>query len=492
MGDAITPLAPAWPAPQLQQEPDRLLANYEAEQGLIGAILANNAALDRIPPEFRPDHFSDPLHARVFLAVREMVDAGETCAPHRLRRFFDGEEATPGVPVITYLVGLVRGLQGIVNAEDWARTITDVWARRATVDTCRAIIAGATVPELSGEDVLEAAEASIRALTDHSTGARGLVPIGNCVDDVLAQIERARRSGGVSGLSTGMVDLDRKTAGLHPGSFVVIGARPGMGKSDLALNIAINAALAGKHVGFFSLEMSRDLLTNRALGRLTGIPATNQISGLVDDEQIAPLVRAGGDLRAMPLHIDDGAAASVDVIGTRARKMQRRHGLDLVVVDYLQIIAAGNSRRNREANRTTDVTMISQGLKALAKGLHVPLIALCQLSRAVEAREDKRPTMADLRESGSIEQDADVVMFVYRDSYYLDRDQPKQREHEKAADFNQRRSEHEQKTIKAMNVCDILIPKQRMGPPTGCVLYYNPAQSHFGDMDPRDDDGGGR
>lgn len=487
MGDALAPLAAAWPAAP-RREVDRLLYNYEAEQGLIGAILVNNRALDRIPPDFRPEHFADPLHARVFVAVRDMADAGETANPVRLRRFFDGEDAAPGLPVFAYLTQIARDVQGIVNAEDWAKTITDVWARRATVDTCRAIIAAATMPDVDGASVIEDAEAQLRALTDRSSGAKGLIPIGNSVDAVMEQIERARASGGVSGLSTGIADLDRKTAGLHPGSFVVIGARPGMGKSDLALNIALNAAGAGHNVGFFSLEMSRELLTNRALGRLTGVPATAQISGTVDDDQIPRLVRASGEIRGMPLHIDDGSASSVDVIASRARRMQRRHGLDLVIVDYLQIIAAGNSRKNRQANRTEDVTMISQGLKALAKDLKVPLIALCQLSRAVEAREDKRPTMADLRESGSIEQDADVVMFVYRDSYYLDRSQPKQRENEKAADFSIRISEHEAKSLKAMNVCDILIPKQRMGPATGVTLFYSPAQSRFGDMDPREDD----
>lgn len=467
---------------------DDLPHSYEAEQGLLGAILTNNRAIERVPPEFRAEHFADPLHARIYETLRHTIDRGELANPVTLRRMFEGDDAAPGLPVGQYMVKLAGSVVAIVNAEDYARTITDLWARRATVLACREIIAGATDPESSGEAVLEAAESRIRDIGSGARiGRRDLTPFGDGIHDTLGQIEAAWKAGGVSGLSTGLKDLDERTAGLHPGSLVIVGARPGMGKSDFALNLAYSAAAAGKSVGFFSLEMSKGLLTNRLLARATGIPATNQISGRVSEAEIAALSAAAGRLKGIPLWIDDSAASTVEAIGARARRLQRRHGLDLVMVDYLQLIAPGNSRRRRETNRTEDVTMISQALKGLAKDLGVPVVALSQLSRAVEGREDKRPTLADLRESGAIEQDADVVIFLYRESYYLDRDDPKQRQSETAEHFADRRTEHERRALSAMNTAEAIIAKQRMGSAGTVNLYYKPAHSHFADLHWRDE-----
>jgi len=483
--DGMAPLPAAWPAAPVAVN---LPHSYEAEQNLLGAVLTNNRALERIPLDFRAHHFADPLHGRIFDVLRDTIDKGQTANPITLKRMFEGEVVDGALTVGQYLVKLASSVVAMVNAEDWARTIMDLWARRSVVLACQEIISEAigADPEREGVRVIEDAEAKIHALTDgEKAGKRGLTLIGDGVDATLQQIETARQSGGVSGLSTGLTDLDRRTAGLHPGSLIIIGARPGMGKSDKALNLSFNAASKGKQVGFFSLEMSAGLLTNRILARMTGIPASLQIGGNVQPEDMGTLMAAAHKIRSLPLWIDDAPAPSVDVIASRARRLQRRHGLDLVVVDYLQLIAPGNNRRNRQSNRTEDVTLISQGLKALAKDLKVPVVALCQLSRAVEAREDKRPQLADLRESGSIEQDADVVIFLYRESYYLERDTPKQRPKETAEAFGERRDLHEQNLFKSANICEAIIAKQRMGPPGAVDLYYKPAHSHFGDLDSR-------
>lgn len=462
----------------------RLPHSYEAEQGLLGALLTNNRALERVPQDFRPEHFADPLHSKIFLAIREAVDRGHVANPVTLNRIFGDDPVAGALTAGQYLVKLAASVVSVVNAEDWARTITDLWAARSVVVACQEIISETLSPgDRDARRIIEDAEARIHELSDNDgSGRKGLIEVGAGVDAVLEGIEAARQRGGVSGLSTGLTDLDGRTSGLQPGSLIIAGGRPGMGKSDLGLGISFNAATQGKRVGFFSLEMSRGLLTNRLLARMTRIPATDQIGGKVDPVQVGALTRAAGDLKKLPLWIDDAPAPTVDVISSRARQLQRRHGLDLVVIDYLQLIAPGNNRRNRQTNRTEDVTMISQGLKALAKDLNVPVVALCQLSRAVESRDDKRPVLADLRESGGLEQDADVVLFVYRDSYYLERDQPKQRERESAADFAERRDAHENKLLAALNVCQVIIAKQRMGAPGAVDLYYKPAHSHFADL----------
>ena len=495
MKDALPIHGAPWPrpAPQLEPEPepDAYPHSYEAEQGLLGAILTNNRVIERVPLDFRSSYFADPLHARIFDVLRVTTDRGQTANPITLRRAFEGEEAVPGLTVQAYLIKLATSVVAIVNAEDYARTIVDAWARRSVIGVCREIISETAAPDLDrqGFQVIEEAEARIHALADGDAASakRGLVSAGEGVDEVLKQIEDAQACGGVSGLATGLTDLDRLTAGLHRGSLVILGARPSMGKSDLAVNVALNAAKAGKRVGFFSLEMSRGLLINRLLARMTKIPASDQIGGQTRTEDLAPLVRAAGEIRSLPLWIDDAPAPTVEIIASRGRRPKRRHGLDLVVVDYLQLIAPGNNRRGRQTNRTEDVTLISQGLKALAKELEVPVLALCQLSRAVEAREDKRPQLADLRESGGIEQDADVVMFVYRDSYYLERSLLKQGERESAEDFAARRSKREFDALASLNICDLIVPKQRMGRAGATVtVYYKPEHSHFGNLDERE------
>ena len=255
-----------------------------------------------------------------------------------------------------------------------------------------------------------------------------------------------------------------------------------MGKTDLAVNIAAAAAEAGRSVGFFSLEMSAEELGKRMLARASTIPASRQRAGQIKDHEMRSLFDASRDLEGLSLHIDDTPAPTVDAIGARARRLQRRKGLDLLVVDYLQLIAPGNSRNRRNANRVEDVTEISRGLKILAKELGVPVIALSQLSRAVEGREDKRPQLSDLRESGAIEQDADVVAFLYREEYYLSKEEPKQKTGESASSYAGKLADHNDRLRGCEGIAEVIVQKNRHGPTGTAKLFYMPAQSRFGNL----------
>lgn len=467
------------PAPSIT-----LPVNYEAEQGLLGALLVNNGALERVRDFLEPDHFAEPAHDRIFDAIRKTIDKGQQANPITLNAYFQADGGLIEVGGAAYLVKLAASVVAIVNAEDYGRTIVDHWQRREAITTMLEMIGRCVQPEM-GEDggaFLEEAEERFHKIASRTERRRGLIHISEAVRCALEQIEAAYKAGGSSGLSTGLKDLDGICGGLHPGDVTIIAARPSMGKTDLAVNIAAAVAEAGHSVGFFSLEMSAEELGKRMLARASTIPASRQRAGQINHGEMLSLATSSRDLDGLTFHIDDTPAPTVEAIGARARRLQRRKGLSLLVVDYLQLIAPGNSRNRRNASRVDDVTEISRGLKILAKDLGVPVIALSQLSRQVESRDDKRPQLSDLRESGAIEQDADVVAFLYRDEYYLSKEEPKQKTGETASSYAGKLADHNDRLRASQGIAEAIVQKNRHGPTGTAKLFYLPAQSRFGNL----------
>src|SRR5918993_1077393 len=432
----------------------------QAEQALLGALLANNKAYEQVSEFLAPEHFADPIHGRIFRAIQRRVEAGQLADVVTLRPEFEhsGELDEVGGPA--YLAQLLSAMIGIINAGEYGRLVHDCWLRRQLVDVGEEVVnrAFGAEPELDAKQQLEAAEQRLFDLAKDGGSEGGFVTFERALTDAVLAAERAFSTpGGVSGLSSGLRDLDAKTGGLHRSDLLILAGRPGMGKTALATKIAFGAARAlvreaqdkGPNTlpkgvaALFSLEMSADQLATRLLSEESRISA----------------------------------------LRTRCRRLKRTRGLELVVVDYLQLMrpAAGT----RPESRVLEISMITQGLKAIAKELAVPVIALSQLSRAVEQREDKRPQLSDLRESGSIEQDADMVMFVYRDDYYLAQRQPKELAFDDNAKFQDAMGKWQSDMEQAHNKAELIIAKQRHGPTGAIRLFFEAEFTRFGDLDQR-------
>ena len=439
-----------------------LPANLEAEQALIGAIFANNRALDAITERLQPQHFADPLHGRMFELALRRHERGEEANAVTLYQFFEGEDISPDLSVKTYLAQLQGNYIPVANAPDYANTVLNDALRRDAIMALQD--AG---DELIRPDIEEAPETIVDRLQGRLDGAvagsgyEAPRPFHAVLAGALGQAERVYKADGeVVGIPTGLSGVDAVTTGLHKGQLVVIAGRPSMGKSALAETIARNAAMGSCRVAMFSLEMSMLELGTRAMARATGIDS-NDIRGNVTSEIMDALFAAKRDLQDLPIFIDDSPGLTVSQMRSRARRHRRQHGLDLVIVDYLQLMQG--SRDRRRDGRVQEISEITRDLKAMAKYLDVPVIALSQLSRAVEQREDKRPQLSDLRESGTIEQDADVVMFLYREEYYLQREQPQQRANESDEAFHKRTCQHGERLMKARGLAEIVLAKQRNG-----------------------------
>lgn len=456
--------------------------NIEAEQALLGAILANNEALNHVGGILAPDDFYAGIHQRIFAAILQFNDKGQIANPITLKRHFAG---TDGVED-NYLAKLVATSTSIVNIHDYARTIRNDSLRRRLIDVCEQTANSAYIAtDITGLAQIEQTEQKLfnLAATGHQEG--GFISVGQSLDSVLFRAEAAyKRSGEVIGLSTGFSDLNRVLGGLHPSDLLILAGRPSMGKTALATNIAINAAEKiavedenaerKRTVGIFSLEMSSDQLSMRLLSGETGIPSHAIQNGSMNQEQFARLIEAKRRMQGLPLHIDDTAALTIGAIRSRARRLKRTKNLSLLVVDYLQLLRANSSSNN--SNRVQEISEISQGLKAIAKELNIPVIALSQLSRAVEQRDDKRPLLSDLRESGSIEQDADIVMFVYRDEYYLQRSEPKRESTQYDA--------WSAKMEAAKGLAEVIIAKHRNGPTANIEMRFEGHSTKFSDYLP--------
>ncbi len=466
--------------------PYRILPhNLEAEQGLLGALLVDNRALERID-FLRPAHFFAPAHQRIFDAILKLHDRGQMASPVTLKAYFETDVDLAQVGGSGYLADLAASVVTIINTEDYARSIYDLQMRRELIAMGEEVVNSAFELKLDRDAMatIEMAENRLFALAETGEIKSGFTTLRDSVMRALEVADKAYKSDGhVTGVTTGLRDLDEKLGGLHKSDLLILAGRPSMGKTALATNIAFQAAARfaetggkeGAIVGFFSLEMSSDQLATRILSEQSGISGDAIRKGNVTAEEFGRFVAASHKLSQVPLYIDDTPALSIGAIRSRARRLKRQHGLDLLVIDYLQLLQGTGSRQSTE-NRVLEVSEITRGLKAIAKELNIPVMALSQLSRAVEQREDKRPQLSDLRESGSIEQDSDVVMFVYREEYYEARKIPSIEDGDKYAKWQEKMS-------RVANVAEVIVGKQRHGPIGIVNLYFEPNLTRFGDLD---------
>jgi replicative DNA helicase len=469
--------------------------NLEAEQGLLGMLLIDNKNLEKVADLVKPDFFSHPTHGRIYEAIIRMVDKGMEAKATTLKDYFEKDESLAGVGGTKYLVELATEVPLLNDVRDYAKTIFDRHLRREIIRFNQevATLAFNYSMDQDADAVLAEAESRLFKLAETgNTAQSGFVTLRDSVRVALEHAEEAYKSDShVTGVTTGLTDLDQKLGGLHNSDLLILAARPSMGKTSLAVNVAFNAAKAyadnkpgGARVGFFSLEMSSDQLASRILSDQANISGDSLRKGEIKQADFTSLVQAAQTLSRIPLFIDDTPALTIGQVRTRARRLKRQHGLELLVIDYLQLLQGSGSRQS-EGNRVLEISEITRGLKAIAKELQIPVIALSQLSRAVEQREDKRPQLSDLRESGSIEQDADVVMFIYRREYYLSREQPEKRPAEDDAKFNDRYQQWQQDLEDCANTADVIVAKQRHGPIGTVSLFFDSNITRFSDLERR-------
>jgi len=465
--------------------------NFEAEKALIGALMYNNKAYDKISEFLRPEHFADPIHTKVFEACVALMERGQIADPITLSNFFERDQQLSEIGGNDYLVELAASAVTIINAAEYGRIIYDLYIKRELIHLGTEIVNSAHSGEIetTALDQIQTAEQTLFNLASMGEVEGGFISFRESLLQAVHHAQIAhQRGGGLAGVTTGLRDLDKILGGLHRSDLLILAGRPSMGKTALVTCIAYNAAYAHKMsngqeggvVGFFSLEMSAEQLAGRILSQACAINSSAMRKGEMSNEEFERVIVSSQELLDTPLHIDDTPGLTVSALRTRARRLKRQFGLDLIIVDYLQLVSGSAETKN---NRVNEISEITRGLKMLAKELEVPVIALSQLSRAVEQREDKRPQLSDLRESGSIEQDADVVMFIYREFYYLDREEPHQRDNEGPDKFAERYQLWEQRHSETENRSEVVIGKQRHGPLGNVPLFFRGEFTQFGDLD---------
>ena len=473
-------------------------SNVQAEQALLGALLANNKAYERVSEFLVPEHFADPIHGRIYQAISRRIEAGQLADAVTLKAEFEHGGVLDEVGGVAYLAQLLGAMIGIINAGEYGRAVYDAWLRRQLIDVGETVVNNAfgAEPELDGTKQIEAAEQALFDLATSDGANGGFVSFERALTEAIEGAERAfHRAGHVSGLTTGLRDVDSRTGGMHPSDLLILAGRPGMGKTALATKIAYGAALAllaearaagtevapRAQVAVFSLEMSAEQLATRLLSEEARISGDRIRRGDIGQKEFDSFVRVSRDIAALPIQIDDTPAVTLSALRTRCRRLKRTKGLALVVVDYLQLMRP--SAGTRPENRVLEISQITQGLKAIAKELAVPVLALSQLSRAVESREDKRPQLSDLRESGTIEQDADAVMFIYRDEYYLAQKMPKEMAFDNGDKFQTAIDKWQQDMDRAHNKAELILAKQRHGPTGRIDLFFEAEFTRFADLD---------
>jgi replicative DNA helicase len=490
---ALAPALDLRPAPK-DAGPPHAPANVDAEQALLGALLYDNGAFERLSDALQPHHFYEPFHGRLFGAIEANIRRGQLADPTLLAEQFQRDPAFQELGGVRYLADLVDRAPPAARAADYGRAIYDLALRRELIRIGGDIATTAHEgdPELTAQDQIEAAEQRLYTLAETGAASSGLIGLDVALTHAIEMAAEAyNRDGGLSGISTGISDLDQKLGGLHPSDLIIIAARPSMGKSSLCANIAFNVArryawepqpdgtrktVNGGVVAFFALEMSAAQMAMRLVAEVSDVPSDKIRKGEITAAEFGRIRDAAGEIQEAPLFIDDTGGISISKLVARARRLKRSVGLDLIVIDYVQLITAGGG--SRPENRVQEISQITQGLKSLAKELQVPVIAAAQLSRQVENREDKRPQLSDLRESGSIEQDADVVMSIYRESYYLSRTEPREGTEEHLA--------WQEKMDLIRNHAEIIIGKQRHGPIGTVKLHYDENITKFSNL-ARDD-----
>ncbi|WP_246792544.1 replicative DNA helicase [Bartonella grahamii] len=460
--------------------------NIEAEQALLGAIIINNNALDSVSDFLKAEHFFEPLHQKLFDIISKIVQKGKVADPITIKPFVENDAKIGDITVYNYVVRLATEAVTIINTKDYGSVIYDLFIRRSLINLGTQVVNRAydASVELTTSQQIETVENQLFELAEKGKYGGGFEKFNTAITKALNMASAAKkRSSKLSGIATHIKTLDEKMGGLQPSDLIILAGRPAMGKTSLATNIAFNIANACKRdnsqaneggiVGFFSLEMSSEQLATRIISEQIKVSSSDMRRGNISEEQFAKIIHAMRSLQTIPLYIDQTGGVSLAQLSARARRLKRQHGLDVLIIDYIQLMTSG-SKRSLE-NRVQEITAITTGLKALAKELNIPIIALSQLSRQVENRTDKRPQLSDLRESGSIEQDADIVLFVYREEYYLKNEEPK----EGTAEYSKWQEAMEQAKGKA----EVIIAKQRHGP-TGIVpLAFQSDFTRFSDLE---------
>ncbi len=477
--------------------PRMLPNNVEAEAAFLGAALIDNRVIEETTVPLRPDHFFEPVHGRIYERILQLLDRKAVVTPVTLKPYFEADEALKELGGASYLARLTADGQGLLAPRELAEQIYDLALLRELVAVGRNLVSDAldTSESVAPMEQVERAEAALYAVAEGAqTGAEAL-GFAAATRTALGMIEQALLSGGhVSGTTTGFTTINEKVGGLHDSDLVILAGRPGMGKSSLATNIAFNAAdrlrrdiadgieaekSVGAAVALFSLEMSADQLATRILAEQSGISSEALRMGKISRDDFQQLSYASQRLAELPLYIDDTPALSIGALRTRARRLKRRHDIGLVVVDYLQLLQ-GSGRAND--NRVNEISEISRGLKTLAKELSVPVIALSQLSRAVESRDDKRPMLSDLRESGSIEQDADMVWFIFREDYYVAAKEPKRPSEGDDAKTHELHAAWAAEMERVYGLAELIVSKQRHGATGKVRLRFEPRITRFSDL----------
>ncbi|MBL3608621.1 replicative DNA helicase [Rhodovulum sulfidophilum] len=463
--------------------------NIEAEQQLLGAILTNNDIFDRIASIVQPPHFYDPVHSRIFEIAANRIQKNQLASPVTLKAFLEDDEGLAELGGPAYLARLAGAAISSFAARDYAQMIYDFWLRRELMKLGAEISDKAAKVDIASEPATQIVEAEqgLYKLAEKGQSETGFQSFLRAVTDAVKVANAAyQRDGGLAGVSTGLTDLDKKLGGLHRSDLLILAGRPSMGKTSLATNIAFNIARAYKRgampdgsvgavnggvVGFYSLEMSAEQLAARVLSEASEVPSEQIRRGDMTEAEFRRFVNAAKELEACPLYIDDTPALPISQLAARARRLKRTHGLDALFVDYLQLVRPATAKDSR----VNEVSEITQGLKAIAKELDIPVVALSQLSRQVESRDDKRPQLSDLRESGSIEQDADVVMFVFREEYYKEREKPSDHDLEGMARW--------QEAMESLHgKAEVIIGKQRHGPIGSVELSFEGRFTRFGNL----------
>jgi len=456
---------------------DELPNNIEAEQSVIGSILLTNEIFDEVNLIISNKNFYDPIHKKIFEALEKLIYSGLLANPITLKNYFEKEKDDLNIP--EYLVKITKFSTSSRQAIEYSKLIFDLYVKRELIKISGEIIDQAKLNDLDsdGTKIIENFEKSLFDLAEKGSFSTSLIKFDEAMRQTIEMASNAYKNDeGIVGIPTGLRDLDDRLGGLHKSDLVIIAGRPSMGKTALATNIAFNAAKNIQENGdkssiaFFSLEMSSEQLSTRILAEQSRIKSNDIRRGKISEEQFDKFIETSKDISELPLYIDETPAITIAALSNRARRIKRLYGLDMVVIDYIQLMRASNSNNGR----VQEISEITQGLKALAKELAVPVLALSQLSRAVEQRDDKKPQLSDLRESGSIEQDADVVMFVYREAYYLQGKEPRPATVEHA--------EWQAKMNEVSHLAELIIQKQRHGPTGNVMLEFEAMFTKFKDI----------
>ena len=466
----------AQPINLIKEKNKELPNNIEAEQAVIGSIMVSNEIFDEINTLINSKNFYDPMHQKIFNAIEKLIYGGMLANPITLKNHFENEKNDLNIP--DYLVKITKFSTSSRQAIEYSKLIYDLFVKRELIKISENIIDVAKLNDLdtNGQKIIENYEKALFDLAEKGSFSSSLIKFDEAMRLTIEMASNAyKNEDGIVGVSTGLTDLDDRLGGLHKSDLLIIAGRPSMGKTALATNIAFNAAKKiqedGKKssIAFFSLEMSSEQLSTRILAEQSRIKSNDIRRGKISEEQFDKFIETSKNISELPLYIDETPAISIAALSNRARRIKRLYGLDLVVIDYIQLMTASKAYEGR----VQEISEITQGLKALAKELSVPVLALSQLSRAVEQRDDKKPQLSDLRESGSIEQDADVVMFVYREAYYLERKEPRPATVEHA--------EWQAKMNEVTNLAEIIIGKQRHGPTGNIMLEFEAMFTKFKD-----------